>query len=114
MANDRYVPRRFAIDDQLFGKERVIKWRPQGEFDGLELDRWRASRMQHLAACIIREVVGQSARYFSIADYARAADVSERRMASMLRGEVVMRLEDLATAERLLKVTWIGWPGSRD
>lgn len=107
MANSRYVPRWFAFDDQLFGKERAIKWKPDTNLGDLELDQRRAAQMQHNVAFAIRAALGQSARYHSMADYARAADVSERRMTDLLRGDVVMRLEDIATAERVLKIRFL-------
>ena len=109
MVSDRYVPRRFAIDDQLFGKERLIKWKSEHRLHGSELDQRRASQMQHFAAFAIREALRQSSLYYSIAEYARAVDVSERRMSAVLRGDVVMRIEDLAAAERVLKIQdWTG------
>ena len=108
MADSRYVPRLFAIDDQLFGKQRVIKWKPSGNSIDSELDQSRAAQMQHGVAFAIHAALRQSARYHSVADYARAVDVSERRMAELLRGDIVMRLEDLATAERVLKIRFFG------
>jgi len=107
MVSDRYVPRRFAIDDQLFGKERVIKWKSTENLDDLEVGQRRAAQIQHHAALAIRAALNRSARYHSVADYARAVDVSERRMAELLRGDIVMRLEDIAVAERVLKIRFL-------
>jgi len=106
VASDRYVPRAFAIDDQLFGKQRVIKWRPSDGYTDQERDQLRGSQLQHLVSNVIREALARSTRLHSAADYARAVDVSERRMGALLRGDVVMRLEDIAAAERVLKVTF--------
>ena len=107
MANSRYIPRWFAFDDQLFGKERAIKWKSGGNLEDSELDQRHAAQMQHSVAFAIRETLKRSARYHSMADYARAVDVSERRMTDLLRGDVVMRLEDIAAAERVLKIRFL-------
>ena len=37
-------------------------------------------------------------------DFAEANGLSDRRLGRMLRGEVVMRLEDIAAAERILEL----------
>jgi hypothetical protein len=104
MPAPRYIPRNYAPRDAtVFGKQEKLRWRSAGELTDQELDELRASQMQHSIALRINEQILY--RFDSLVDYADFASIKPATLGRMLRGETVMRLEDIARAERLLGVT---------
>lgn len=100
MSDPRFQPRQMAVpaDRHNFGKTRVLNW-----LEGTtsqEVTRIDAARIQHALA--LKIVAGIRAKGMSIRDYAAQTGSGYDRMAKMLRGEAIMRLEDVADAERLL------------
>ncbi|MFF2296537.1 hypothetical protein [Arthrobacter sp. NPDC058127] len=100
MSDPRFHPRLMAVpSDRLnFGKDAEITW-----LDGtteLEVSRINAARLQHDLA---RKITGRLRdKGHSIRSYAALTGIGYDRMAKVLRGEAVMRLEDVSDAERLL------------
>lgn len=64
--------------------------------------------MQNAYAVAIRAEVRR--HYSSLKEYAQTAGVDYQRLTKMLRGEAIMRLEDIASAHRHLGIT-ISVPG---
>jgi hypothetical protein len=102
MPTRRYVPRSFFVNDLDFGvpdKELKIKpasaWRP-----GSTEDYARASSMQHHIAQAMNERI--EVLYPTRKAFAEGARLDYERLGRVLRGEYVMRLEDIGMAERLL------------
>jgi len=93
MSDPRYRPRRYSAEPSVFGKARAIAWLPVPP--GSE-DQHLAAQMQHVYAVAI--ATEAKSRYGSLKGYARAVDVDYQRLAKILRGEAVMRLEDIASA----------------
>lgn len=103
MPAPRYVPRNYASRDAaVFGKQEKLRWRSIDELTDHELDELRASQMQHALALRINDQILY--RFQSLVDYADFASIKPATLGRMLRGETVMRLEDIARAERLLGV----------
>lgn len=102
MPDPRYIPRSFAADRSYFGKRENIKWNDADKYSDVELDRLVASQCQHRWAFAVNERVHFD--YDSLADYARFADVNYVRLGGILRGEAVMRLEDVAMTQRTLGI----------
>jgi hypothetical protein len=104
MSNNRYVPRDFMPYSPDFGKRATAEWRdawPDGqEYNDRELDQLAASQEQHRLVCEIGLVL--ATKYMTIAEFADRLDQKPARVARMLRGETVMRFEDVAAAERIL------------
>lgn len=100
MTTPRYVPRDFLADgyQSLFGKAPKVPWTSQTT--QARKERLEAARMQHLYAVVIRDRI--KTRYGSIRAYAAAAGQDEQRLARVLRGQTVMRLDDIGTAIVLL------------
>lgn len=99
MSDPRFTPRRYTTDPDLFGKARVVGW--QNDLRSVhEQDRLAAAQMQHDYAFEIRRRVRE--QYKSMNQYAQAFGVSYDRLAKVMRGDAIMRLEDIAQAERLL------------
>lgn len=98
VSNPKYRPRDFAVHPALFGNTEPIEWlAPSDDISPFQL---RAARIQHLYAVRIRARL--EATGTALKSYAVRSRVSYDRTSKMLRGEVVMRLEDIAIADVLL------------
>jgi hypothetical protein len=84
--------------DHGFGRVVAIKWRSAAS--PTEADQLGAAQLQHLYACRITQQLKR--RGESIREYSVRTRVGYDRLAKVLRGEAVMRLEDIAQAQRLL------------
>jgi hypothetical protein len=94
----RYRPRGYAVVPRDFGKKDLIQWRTvEGQ---LEIARLRAAQIQHKYSFEIQ--AGFRERGYFLQEYAHHAGSSYDRMAKMLRGDVIMRLEDLTIADIVL------------
>ena len=100
MSDPRFQPRSMAkpFDRHKFGKTVEISWL-EGSTE-IEDRRIAAARLQHALAVEITARLRNKRQ--SIRVYAELAGVSYDRMAKVLRGEALMRLEDVADAERIL------------
>jgi hypothetical protein len=100
MSDPRFHPRQMAVpsDRQHFGKVVEISWL-EGNTE-LEVSRIEAARLQHALALKITGRLRDKG--YSIRRYAELAGIGYDRMAKVLRGDAVMRLEDVSDAERLL------------
>lgn len=81
-----------------FGKVVEMSWLEGGT--DLEDKRIATARLQHALAVKINGRLREKG--LNIRSYAELAAVSYDRMAKVLRGEALMRLEDVADAQRLL------------
>ncbi|MDQ2955455.1 MAG: hypothetical protein M3Y42_00625 [Actinomycetota bacterium] len=98
MSDPRFRPRRCTSEPGAFGKADTIAWnQPVSEPDH---DRILAAQMQHRYA--VRISKRSRAKYGSLKGYAEAAGLNYDRLSKIIRGEALMRFEDLANAERLL------------
>jgi len=100
MSDSRYVPRSFAVTPTEFGQKSGIEWVPDTDLPNKELDWLRASQLQHGFSRQIRLAIGRD--YESVQEFADVNELDYRRLSRMLRGEAIMRLEDLAAIERTL------------
>lgn len=98
MGNPKFKPRDWAVDPDLFGRSAAIEWkRPSGE---IELREQFAARVQNLWASRIRARL--RLRKIKISAYAARTGKGYDRLSKVLRGDVLMRIEDIADAEFLL------------
>jgi hypothetical protein len=101
VADSRYVPRDYALEPLHFGSLRNrAHWRDDCTSDA-DLDRLRAARVQHGYSYRIRLAI-RSSKFETAKAFAEGHGLNYARFSRMLRGEIVMRFEDVATAERLL------------
>ena len=100
MSDPRFQPRLMAepFDRHKFGKTVEISWL-EGSTE-LEKRRIAAARLQHALAVQITARLREKRQNIRV--YAEHAGVSYDRMAKVLRGEALLRLEDVADAERIL------------
>lgn len=100
MSSPRYRPRDFCVDPGAFGKARNIDWLKPAQ---AQLHFLAASKIQHAFAWRIRLALKESA--LPAKTYAIRSGTSYDRLMKMLRGETIMRLEDLGQAEALLDMS---------
>ncbi|GAA3313327.1 hypothetical protein [Arthrobacter ramosus] len=100
MSDPRFRPREMAApsDRWLFGKATSIAWL-EGTTEP-EKSRIDAARLQHSIAARINTRLRDTGQ--SIHSYAQLTGIGYDRMTKVLRGEALMRLEDISDAERLL------------
>lgn len=100
MSDPRFQPRLMAApsDRRNFGKTVEISWL-EGR-TALEKKRIATARLQHAFAVKITSTLRDKGQNIRV--YSELAGVSYDRMAKVLRGEALMRLEDVADAEELL------------
>jgi hypothetical protein len=89
-------PRDFSNEPAGFGRVRRVQWRAVDREDRAAL---LAAQLQHMYAIRIRDGI---TRPNTLKKYARDAGTSYDRLGKILRGVVVMRLEDIAIAEILI------------
>lgn len=98
MAEPKYRPAAFATAHRLFGRSRDVEF-PAGK--GLKHNsRVLASDMQHHYAMRIRDSIIRKG--WTVAQYAGAANVTADHMHKLLRGEAILKLEDIAMADLLV------------
>jgi hypothetical protein len=101
MPDHRYVPRSFFVNDIDFGLPgSELLWKPKANWQGdATEDQARASSIQHRVAQAINERVSQD--YRSRREFAATVGMDYERLGRVLRGEYVMRLEEIGLAERV-------------
>lgn len=105
MPNPRYVPRDFARNPAKFGKQGDIEWRDPDEARmSFEEEDWLiAARLQHGWAVRITDAIAKS-DHGTVAEYADFLNKPARQLQAKLNGEAVLRLEDIASAHRVLGI----------
>jgi hypothetical protein len=94
----RYAPRDFTSEPAAFGRAARLTWPPP--LTRKDAVRRRAAQLQHRYALRIRARL--VAKRLNVSGYAKEAGTNYDRLARVLRGEVVMRLEDIALADLVL------------
>lgn len=99
MPNARYIPRMLCLDTLDFGSKKNLRWKDEDHLRIEEVDYLGAAKLQHQFAMVVNERVDD--RFTSLRDYASFAGVKYERWGRLLRGDIVMRLEDIALAQRI-------------
>jgi hypothetical protein len=94
----RFKPRSYTSEPDSFGKAAVIDWIVPA--DPTEQDRQWAARLQHTSAVVINRRLRDLHK--TVKDYSDMTGIGYDRLTKVLRGEAVIRLEDVSQAERLL------------
>lgn len=103
MTSPRYQPRTLALEPRGFGRALRLRWRDVSEVNA---DQLGAAHLQHLIAYEIRDQAERQCG--SIREYATLSGQKYDRLAGVLRGDQIMRLEDIAIAQRHLGIS-TGW-----
>jgi hypothetical protein len=101
MSAPRFRPRRYTPDAKLFGKAPSIRWNDVASEQ--QATQVVASQVQHDYAVAIRTAADE--RHGNLKEYAKAIDADYQRLTRVLRGDAIMRLEDIADAHRHLGVS---------
>lgn len=91
-------PRDFTDEPESFGRAQSIQWKRVAPLEQEAL--LLAAQWQHASAVRIRWRI--KATKSNLKTYARSAGTSYDRLGKVLRGVIVMRLEDIAVADILL------------
>ncbi|WP_105035168.1 hypothetical protein [Cryobacterium aureum] len=98
MSDPRFKPRAYTTEPNAFGKAASLGWiTPVTE---AEDDLCRAAQLQHTYAVRINRRLRDIHK--TVRDYSQMTGIGYDRLAKVLRGDAIMRLEDIAQAERLL------------
>jgi hypothetical protein len=109
VSSPRYRPKSYSLDPESYGKGPVA-WRglsPSASED--EKDQLGASLRQHAIARAIRAFA--QSRHGSVRKYADVNNINYQRLTGVLRGDLILRLEDIANAERNLGLSVEDWAG---
>lgn len=90
------------LDPRAFGTRESVRWKPVRTLSKTELDNLIAAQVHHLVAYRIQLAIRRTGltREEAAVEYG----MGENRLGRLLRGEVVMRLEDIAWADRTFKL----------
>jgi hypothetical protein len=104
MPNPSYVPRSYVVNADVldYGKKFTIGWKGGG--DDADSDRLAASQVQHAIAFRINQWL--LAHGATLGEAADLMGLKEARLGRLLRGETVMRLEDVTKASRTLRLSF--------
>ena len=98
MSDPRFRPRAYTSEPNAFGKAANLVWITPAT--DAEMDLCRAAQLQHTYAVRINRRLRETNK--TVRDYAEMTGVGYDRLAKVLRGDAIMRLEDIAQANRLL------------
>jgi hypothetical protein len=107
VSSPRFKPKSYAVNPDEFSRAGVewVLLRDGASQDSL--DQLGASMRQHDFAVSIRRLARN--KYGSVARYAAAYGISYQRLSGVLRGDAILRVEDIVNAERNLGLTLDGW-----
>ena len=98
MSDPRFKPRAYTTEPNAFGKAANLGWITPTTDE--ETDLCRTAQLQHSYAVRINRRLREMDK--TVRDYSRMTGIGYDRLAKVLRGDAIMRLEDIAQAERLL------------
>lgn len=79
-----------------------MKWKPARSLSPTEIDNLIAAQVHHLVAYRIQKAIYRAG--LTREEAAVEHGMGENRLGRLLRGEVVLRLEDIAWADRTFKL----------
>ena len=88
-----------------FGKSELIGWRTEAATTLAAVDQLRVAQIHH--DLVLRVWRALRARGWRVEDFAEEVGYSRDRMGKLMRGEAILRLEDVAATERLFDVTFL-------
>ena len=92
------MPRNLSDEPGSFGQAEVLRWK-SGESVG-DATRIRAAKLQHFYSIRIRQRIKD--KRLTAKQFASESGISYDRLMKVLRGEMIMRLEDIAAADLIL------------
>jgi hypothetical protein len=109
VSSPRYRPNSYVVDSRAFGGAGV-EWRQLApDASEGEKDQLGASQKQHAIAKAVRSAARH--KHGSVREYAQLNEINYQRLSGVLRGDLILRLEDIANAERNLGLVAEDWAG---
>ncbi|MFJ3490613.1 helix-turn-helix domain-containing protein [Leifsonia aquatica] len=106
VSDPKFRPREYMVDPAGFGRVESSKFlEPSGSIE--DAVRIRASKWQHTFAYLTRDLM--RAKRLNQKDLAARSHMSYDRVSRVLRGDVLLRLEDMAAFERVLGEDFVPW-----
>ena len=102
VSSPRYRPNSYATDPTAFGRTEVEWLRLDPDASEDQRDQLGASKRQHAIARAIRTAARR--KHDSVREYAEVNQINYQRLTGVLRGDLILRLEDIANAERNLEL----------
>ncbi|MFP7834636.1 hypothetical protein [Marisediminicola sp. LYQ134] len=99
MSDSRYVPHHFSAEPSSFGRAKDMRWRE--DIPDEQRPQRAAAELQHRYALRIRARM-RAGEGMTGREYAESVGSSYDRTMKILRGQLIMRLEDIAAADLLL------------
>jgi hypothetical protein len=96
----RYVPNKYCRPSDDFGKKLHLDWRSERGMSASECDQLNGAIMHHVIAYSARRAMTMTA-----IDLADEMGLTESRLGRLLRGDIVMRLEDVVSFRRHLALS---------
>lgn len=110
VSSPAYVPRRFAIPPDDFGRRRDISWREtDSDWTPRELAQLEASKLQHAICLGVIYSYMPNSEYRKLAQLAVALEVKPDRFYRMMTGQAVMQLEDIGRLRRHIGPDFDQW-----
>jgi predicted transcriptional regulator len=88
----------FTLERTGFGRAAALRWKTSNS--PMEQTRINAANLQHLYCVRIRERMTK--KLMTAKQFAEASNISYDRLLKVLRGDIIMRLEDIAAADLIL------------
>lgn len=104
VSSPRYRPNSYATDPAAFGRSEVEWLRLDPDASEDQKDQLGASKRQHAIAKAIRAAARR--KHASVREHAEHNRINYQRLTGVLRGDLILRLEDIANAERTLDLTF--------
>ena len=102
VTNPRFRPRASCEPSTNFGTARLVTWESPDGMTESALDQLGTAKIQHVHAQQVRAALAADGA--TIASYAKDNGTDMTRLGRILRGDVIMRIEDMVNAERNLKL----------
>lgn len=105
MTAPRFVPRSYALSPKDFGASSQIRWRHVDQLGSGDSINLRVAQIHHVLALRIRNAVAASSR--TVMELADGMGMNHLRLGRLLRGEIVLRFEDVALIDDALGTTML-------
>lgn len=102
MTDPRFYPRKYCEPPEHFGTARIVTWPDDAGMSASVRDQLGAAKLQHKYARWVRDLL--EGDHMTVETFANIIDMNYTRLGRILRGDIVMRVEDIVNFDRNLKL----------
>jgi hypothetical protein len=102
VTDTRFRPRAYCDPSGCFGTKRPVTWRTEAKLSVAEVDQREAAKIQDKLARALRASL--AADKVTVVEYADKVGIDPTRLGRILRGDVIIRLEEIVNTERNLRL----------